>query len=496
MFELPTTLNNNRIRTVRKLRYQYINALHREFGKIRDTLSPNTTLPTPENSAAEEASDADLDRDSVSERLKRKRRRRRLMSVLGHAGSDSELSDVEAEEYSVDTHSHQHRFHHDSEKEFYGRHEKPQDTFEIWNTSRSKATPMDSKTISYAECRHIEQSAQRRMASKNAHIPQSAKLHYAAMKNGHEIFSQPSLAYYDTHLQRLNELLHLNIMTNRWESAYRCFSILLRLPGVDIRSMWGAGVRILRELSASNKNIGTSQDFLGWLSSIYTSKSNFNHSMNRSLDPVFRSGSKTHSAKFVIAWMWESLIACCTESDSSYAERYSKVNNRLPALIEKLSEMVLVPPYMEDSEVWFIYAMCHLISADQLSERFSHEDEKSSGLEKDIARNQVIQHITKTHNCIKACLAKNDDFRFPHRVIQEQLASFEKRLYHDQNSDVFPSNSDTTGEEGSEILSHELDTQEFLAPDVSSFVGEDDDEDFFGRSERVHFGFDSDSSSS
>ncbi|SCU91219.1 LAFA_0F02520g1_1 [Lachancea sp. 'fantastica'] len=490
MFELPTVQNSKRIRTTRKLRYQYINALHREHAKLQGQLNPGIALPTPENSAAEESSDADAQRASS---IVRKRRKRRLLGVLGCADSDSELSDLEPQNggyLDAETGS-----HYDSEKEFFSRHEKPQESFELWKTDQHLATPIVSRTISYADCRQIEKNAHRRTMAKNTHIPRTTQFQYSAMRNGSEVYIPPSPAYHSIHYRQLSELLQTSILHRKWENAYRCFSILIRLPGVDIRGLWGAGAAILDALSPSTKDIGSTTDFLGWLSSIYTSRSNFNQSMNLSLDPVFRSGSKTHSAKFVITWLWESLFEACSDGNPSSNNSYDGINSRLPKLMEKISEMVLTPPYMEDPEVWFIYALCYLVCADQLSDRFSSQNDAFSGLEKDIARNQVTQNITNAHNCLKNCLDKGDCFKFPHRFLQEQLSAFEKRLYG-TTSDSRPSEETKSFENSSsEPSASDLDTQEFPVPELSSIFNEEE-EDFFGRSERVHFGFDSEESSS
>ena len=305
MFELPLARNSNRVRTVRKLRYQYINSLSQEHRRIQDSAAAHATLPTPENSAAEDASDGDQDSEDAGSR--RRRRKRRILSVLGHIDSESELSDVD-----MSTESH-HSELQESEKEFFSHHEKPQDTYETWNTDRRKAVSMTTATLSYAENKLIEARAQRRVIERIGHFSRIARSHFNSIKRGYEIYSRPSQVHQTTHITHLNELLHINVMEGQWETAFRCFSILIRLPGVDIRSMWGLGVRILRELSSTDKNVASSDEFLGWLSGIYTSRSNFNHTMNFLMDPVFRTGSKKHTAKFVSAWLWEMLFAACPD---------------------------------------------------------------------------------------------------------------------------------------------------------------------------------------
>ncbi|SCU80842.1 LADA_0B09824g1_1 [Lachancea dasiensis] len=502
MFELPATQNSRRIRTIRKLRYQYINALNREYRKVRPNFSPSAALPTPENSAAEEVSDVDGTSASTAS-IRRKRRRKRLLTILGLAGdSDSELSDSALSEDLHDVeddseaHKHHHRYHYDTEKEFYSRHEKPQDTFEVWNTDRSRASPMNCHSMSYTDCKRIERVANRRVLAKNTHLAQPTKLSYFAMRNGLDVDAGPSTAFRDIHIHHLSELLHLNVMDGNWERAYKCFTILIRLPGIDVRSMWGIGVRILRALSPRDESLGTSEEFLSWLSGVYTFKSNFNQSMNFSLDPVFRSGSKTHAAKFVITSLWEALFALIAHDDSDYTKHSKTMDHQLLQLIERISEMVLVPPYIEDPEVWYINSICHLIRADTLSERFVSTDSVSlTGLEKDIARNQVTQHLTHAQSCIKTCNSKDNGFYFPYRSIQEQLALFEKRLYIGQTGTGLPVDYGPGGAETLIRSPFSLDTQGIEAVETSSLENEDE-EDFFGRTERVHFGFDSDSSNS
>lgn len=480
MFELPLVRNTKRVRTVRKLRYQYINTLHQEYRKVQSFANANSTLPTPENSAAEEASDGD--HNSADATSRRRRRKRRLLSVLGHAETDTELSDMEAEEGSHEADQ------ADSEKEFFTRHEKPQETFEVWNTDRQKAVPMNTATLSYDTCKQIEKHAQKRVSAGMAHISKNANFHFQAMKDGYETVAETPESHHLAHIAQLNELLHTNIMKGKWDTAYRCFSLLIRLPGIDIRSVWGPGARILRELASNDKGLGTSEEFLGWLSGIFSSRSNFNQTMNFLMDPVFRCGSKTHAAKFVVAWLWELLFASCPDG-TEHPSAEDASNRKLSHLLERLSEMVLIPPYMEDPEVWFIFAVCHLVSADQLSQRFISTKLRTSELERDISRNQVTQHITNAHMCIRTCEAKKEEFSFPRRIIEEQLACFEKRLY--QNS-----GESTASDLGSDFeldnSPENLDTQNVLGPGMSPMI--DEEENFFGSAEQVHFGFDSDSS--
>ncbi|SCW01519.1 LAFE_0E01442g1_1 [Lachancea fermentati] len=477
MFELPFVRANKRIRSRRKLRYQYIDAVNKRYQRL-GAGGENGGLPTPENSAAEEVSDSN--HQSGNSAIRRRTRKRRLQSVLGEAvSSESNESDFDEEsEHNLE----------DYEKAFFNKHHKPQDTYEIWRTDVKAKTPIRRTTMAYSDCKFAEKVAQERISSKLLHGSNNLRSYFESLKAGYEICPRKHLeSHQKTHIRHLNEILHLNITNGRWDVAYRCFSILIRLPGIDVRSVWGMGVRILHEVSRVDTSIGTCDEFLAWLSSVYSSRYNYNQANIYTMDPVFRSGSKTHTPKFVTTWLWEALIACSIDNgkdNSSVKEVKIQTTTKLELLLDKLSELVHVPPYMDDPQIWFIYAICHVVMVDQLSQQCLDSYQDKNDLSRDIARNQVIQHITNAKNCLSTCESKGQNFQFPKGAIKKQLAEYESRLY--ELSDVSsPSESE---EQKSPI--EQLDTQVLTEAHWSS----DDYENYFGGSEQVQFGVESDSS--
>lgn len=217
------------------------------------------------------------------------------------------------------------------------------------------------------------------------------------------------------HIVHLNQLLHINVLNQNWKVAYRCFSLLIRLEDVDIRSIWAIGSKVISETQDMKQN----ESFLEWLSSVFSTKVQFNQGTNYRLDPVFRSGSRTHSPKFVLTWLWTRL--------SNFAKNHSenKRESSLHSLIERINEMVLGPPYMDDPEVWFILALTHIIMADQLSIIFRSDKGSLIGTRVDIARNQVIQHINHAKNCLQTCKSKTE-YTFPEKIIEDQLYQLER----------------------------------------------------------------------
>ncbi|CDK27376.1 unnamed protein product [Kuraishia capsulata CBS 1993] len=49
------------------------------------------------------------------------------------------------------------------------------------------------------------------------------------------------------HVRTLFELMHLSVLKERWNQAYRCFALLIRVPRMDIRDFWTVGLKILKK---------------------------------------------------------------------------------------------------------------------------------------------------------------------------------------------------------------------------------------------------------
>lgn len=440
MFEFPIALATKRVRNGRKLRYQYVNNLYQKYNKIEGI--PTNGLPTPENSAAESS-----ENEGALER-KRNRIKRRLKSIAGESYSDIE-SDEELNDASSEVLEDEEA---DQERIFFKKYEKPQESFEKWQTDVKKRVPIRRNKISYTKYQRISKSAKRKMANSLELASRYNRIYMQTVSEGFEmvepVVGKPE-TYQMKHIGILNDLLHLQVCRRNWDAAYNCFALLIRIPGVDVRNVWGIGNQVLHA-----KEPPRFLDFLEWMSNVYSSRITYPEDVNFRTAPVFTKGSRNHVPKFVITWMWESLTQYTRESFESTGDSLFETD-KLQGLIEKISEIVLAPPYMDDSEIWFIYSLCHMVKADILSAQF---DKHLIGSARDIASSQVIQHIQKTKSCLQTCAAKGD-FVYHRRHIERQLEAFEKRLdEHD---------TDLKGiEDDSDEMNEQLDTQALESEDA------------------------------
>lgn len=436
MFQLPLTLTSKRVRNGRKLRYQYINNLSQKYNKI-EGISANG-LPTPENSAAESS-----ENEGALER-KRNRIRRRLKSIAGESysdfESDEELHDGEVVEDDEEA---------NQERSYFKKYEKPQESFEKWQKDSKKRAPIRRTKISFTKYQRMCKSAKRKMANALELASRRNRIYLQTVSEGFEMVEpvngKPE-TYQMKHISVLNNLLHVQICRGNWAAAYNCFALLIRIPEVDIRNVWGIGNQVLHATKSSKY-----LEFLEWMSNIYSSRTTYPEDVNFRTAPVFTRGSKTHVPKFVTTWLWEALIQYTRESFEINGDSGPE-SDKLQELIDKISEMILAPPYMEDSEVWFIYSLCHMVKADLLSNRF---DGHLVGSARDIASNQVIQHIQRTKSCLQTCIAKGD-FTYPKRHVERQLETFENRLHIDDTDSQ-------SMEPNAEEMNEELDTQSILS---------------------------------
>ncbi|KAH3668110.1 hypothetical protein OGAPHI_001864 [Ogataea philodendri] len=161
-----------------------------------------------------------------------------------------------------------------------------------------------------------------------------------------------------SHVRMLNTLLHINLLQGRWETSYRTFALLIRVYGTDTREMWPVGVEILHRLN--EKETGCENDpvaarsrstqqvarryqpkiyrFLRFLDATHDNKLSeitgrypyqvidnevderleddldkrdyqTQHFLKLNTAPLFKSGSKTHLAMYVMALLWELTVA-------------------------------------------------------------------------------------------------------------------------------------------------------------------------------------------
>lgn len=474
MFEVPITYNCRRLNVERRVRYQYINILSRKYHAKRRSKRRRqaNSLPTPENSAVEnDQSESQL---PSREQIKEKKMK------LGEDYSDSE---AETSSEGEDTTKDDNEFANDMnkfEKLFYRKYEKPEHSFEVWydgNSVNTKKKHELKKThIHYTRLNRVERIAKKRVEKNVVHMPLVNKRYFDIKSEGYEVL-EPLVdidSYLLKHIEILTQILFSSVSQGNWDIAYRTFSLLIRIPEVDIRNIWGLGTRILMERGQTTRSL----EFLKWMSTVYSSKQNFVQSHYHRKAPVFRSGSRTHTPKYALTWLWNCLIKV-TELISIEEEKGVNTNeeendngskqsamDKLTELIDKISEMVLVPPYLDDPEIWFIYSMCHMVHADYLSGKFNCQ--RLSGSRRDIARNQVTQHIHYVKTYLQNCSQKGN-FEYPKQFIQSRLEEFEKRMYEDESK---PENMKLQESYDNTSYSNEDDEENpFQIDESNSFLG-------------------------
>ena len=380
----------------------------------------------------------------------------------------------------------------DEEKHYFKRYEKPQETYEIWNDNNPederairKRVPLQKDIVTFNDIRRVEEKSRREVQKRFAHVGRRILEKFNNIADGYEIIGtnrkvstrgdQTVIENNDTidvrFIKVLTNLLYLNVYRQEWSTAYRIFAILVRLPKVDIRSLWVAGVRILSALESKEHETGSSVGdhsfprslrFLEWMSKVYSTRGNFIQGRNYKLDPVFRAGSRTHTPKYTLALLWKHLIRTSEVMKRALYGHGTSITweastRALEELIERISELVLRPPFMEDPEVWFIYSMGYLVKADNLSQRILRRRqlaESYNALQGEPQNNEVDESIESLKKCLKACDEKSQGtFVYPKRMIDREIRDIELRVYGEADHDAL-------GEEESDntqLLS--LDTQ-------------------------------------
>lgn len=365
---------------------------------------------------------------------------------LNDKESNESIDTPQDEEYDEDDDD---RRHNHEERQYYKRYDKPQNSYEIWrmNNKKRKRTTLQTSIMSYRDVEDIEEYGKRKIQH----------LHYTHRKlaeqfqnriDGYEIIETSKdkvVRNIDLKvIQTLTELLHLNIVRKKWNTAYRIFSRMIRIPSVDIRSIWNLGVEIMSHAndSSEKQNQPMVLEFLEWMTKVYSSRAKYIEGINHKLAPVFRSGSKDHTARYVTTFLWRSLhFATKQAMENSVRDAadddFDDMNqiSLLQSLIERIDDILIIPTYMEESEIWFIQAMCHLVKTDYLTERYSKGSENGGTINKNIHRNDITSSIKSTERCLKECLNRNNNsdgiqfqFQFPDRYIRRQLRIMEERL--------------------------------------------------------------------
>ncbi|EDK41468.2 hypothetical protein PGUG_05566 [Meyerozyma guilliermondii ATCC 6260] len=268
-----------------------------------------------------------------------------------------------------------------------------------------------------------------------------------------------------THAAHVTVLLHLNILRRNWNLAYKLFCLLIRVPDIDIRTIWPLGIEILSQKQRETAKNGVEPElykdekFFDWLTSFYSTrwhhKSTTSYPSRRSAAPVWRSGSRTHAPLYVISSLWTLLVR----------RDFSKLN-------DKLSEMLLEPPYSTNGVFHFLLASSKLLEAFDLKDQYSNTDDANH-------KNELEGQIRKTITLIEKSLdnSKECNFSFPESEFRNEI-NFIKTIY-DSEAPPTPSTSghnitsDLDEDQSLPILDDNEDIEEETFVDFSS-----DDDDY------------------
>lgn len=431
MFEYPRNPHTKVLGNERKIRYQYINELYKNYNsnsKLRNNLSLSNSdngLPTPESSAHEHSENE----------------------------SNNNNNDFDFDEISNHNSSNE-------ESKYFSRHDKPEDGYEIWENNINKKIPINKTHITFKKYSKIEKLSNKKIQNRIIHTSNRLQNHFNAIKQGYETnyFEIQTNSYKNIHFENLINLLHYSISRENWIQGQRIFAILIRIPFVDIRDIWGPGSLILRH----SISLSSSVEFLHLMTQIYASRQRFHHNVNYQFPPVFSRSSRTHMSKFTSSWLWLHLKYLQKIPYEDGINNFDRQRRKIDDFIDKLDSMILIPPYSEDSEVWYILGMAHYLMSKNLSEQWKINNNKLKGSDKDIAIGKISSHIQKVENYLNTAKSKSE-CRFDGDIIINKLKDMERELYEKGNS----SSSSNEEEEEEENNSSDMDDT-YIIPEYHS----------------------------
>ncbi len=304
-----------------------------------------------------------------------------------------------------------------------------------------------------------------------------SKSKFIIESNGLEILpieddKDQSKSIFNHHLKNLTNLLHLQIMKQNWKQSYKIFSILIRFPQVDLRSIWPLGIEILLHMNEIHQknNLWSLKvkKFFNYLSSFYlisnvnaTTNSKVNNRSN--VAPVWRSGSKTLTPMYIITSLWYLFIL----------QDYEQVMNRI-------NELILEPPYNLEGVLYFIASLCSLCNGFKIVEAWKIQNEDMVKFTNEMnqpirSQHQVSEELNKIEKDIMNYLKKCTElqFIFPKEQIEQEL----KHLHHAvQEKKNITNESSSSENEEQENESDDLDWGA-ISSDSSENENEEEEDD-------------------
>lgn len=234
--------------------------------------------------------------------------------------------------------------------------------------------------------------------------------------SGEDSYSRGTPGFSKYHVTNLRNLLHLNMLRRNWDLAYKVFCLLVRLPHVDIRSIWSLGIEILQQQRNTQRQVQDEslqllfkdERFFDWLSSFYIITRSTVSNSRLVAAPIWRSGSRTHAPLYVITSLWNLLV-----------------KGEVLKVLERLEELLLEPPFNTDGAFYFLLALC------QLAKCFNGED--------------VATNLALIKKNLDKC--KHYKFEYPKELIEKEL----KQVFNKDNHSIdLNRNDDTSSDEDEE----------------------------------------------
>lgn len=360
---------------------------------------------------------------------------------------------------------------------------KPKNNEELFEESASEAEDTDEAEVNEDETDEDEENflKMERFTSDQAHFLIRKEgleiLPHIDSDHGHDNTASSkhlsnSISYSKKHTMVVSKLLHLNILRKNWKIAYKCFSLLIRIHHVDIRSIWPLGIEILTRLAeeeflnkqpegsydeyklrtnfndqelSSQLQLFKDEQFIQWMQTFYPVNVKFKPNKKWSQLP-YRIASRDTPAVYIVTLIWILIMK----------QNFEKVN-------EKLSELLLQAPYINDGTFYFLQGFSYQLEASSLS--------KNDNID--------IQQVEKLMLDAKKFYkeAKKRNAEFPEELINKDLNLIEKRIAQgvEIERDVESSGAEL---EANEVQSSPIEQRhDFLSSPTSRRVRNPDSED-------------------
>ncbi|KAL7666210.1 RNA polymerase I-specific transcription initiation factor RRN11 [[Candida] zeylanoides] len=204
------------------------------------------------------------------------------------------------------------------------------------------------------------------------------------------------------HVANLRDLLHINMLRRNWSLAYKVLCLLVRLPNVDLRSLWPLAVEVLARRQAQRGAPGVFKDerFLDWLASMYPLGRTAAHARRIVAAPAWRGGSRTHAPVYVATQLWRLLA-----------------RRQVARVAERVEELLLEPPYATDGTFHFLLAVCRVCQCHDVG----------------LSAAEVDAHARAAVSSLRQC--RRYRFEYPRDVMHHELRQVSSVEPQDESSD-------------------------------------------------------------